>query len=455
MTIQTRISLLFTSIVASLLLFFCLIIYLLSEQHRQNEFYERLRAEAFASVELLFGSETLTPELFKLLDKNKITVLQQEEIIIFDQHNQIIYESGTDTVNIPGQVLNRIRREKEVRLRDGNKEMAGVYYKHADKSFLVVASAVDTYGFSKQQNLALLLTSGWLVATGVVFGVGWFFAGKFLQPINQVIRQVDTITASRLNLRVDEGNGKDEIARLAFRFNLMLDRLEESFQLQQEFVSNASHELRTPLTAITGQLEVALLTENTADELREILGSVLEDVRQLNGLSNGLLSLAGLSKDEVTVNFTIVRIDELIWQIQGELLKMQPFYKVCVEINDFPENEQDLCLVGSESLLRIALLNLLENGCKFSPNHIVQVRLKCLPDYLMLEFHNQGPSIPVEEIPFIFKPFYRGSHSRHLPGHGIGLPLTDKIVRLHNGSLLVHSTEDTGTTFTVILPRNF
>jgi len=453
MTIRARITLLFTAIVASLLLVFCLIIYLLAEQHRRNEFYDRLRAEAFASVELLFGSETISPELFKLLDKNKITVLQQEEIIIYDYRNQIIYESGTDYVNIPVSVLDRVRQEREVQLREGNREMVGVRYRDTGKSFMVFASATDTYGFSKQQNLAMLLATGWLVATGLVFGAGRLFAGKFLEPVNRIIRQVDNITASRLDLRVDEGNGRDEIARLAYRFNQMLDRLEESFHLQQAFVSNASHELRTPLTAITGQLEVALLTENSVDELESTLRSVLEDVRQLNRLSNGLLSLARLSREEARIDFVPLRIDELLVHTQNELQKMHPSFLVWVEMNDFPESEADLYLRGSQSLLRTALFNLLENGCKFSPNHTVQVRMKFPSDYLMLEFNNQGDPIPADELPFIFKPFFRASHSRHIPGHGIGLSLTERIIHLHMGSLLVQSTQVAGTTFTVILPR--
>ncbi len=455
MTIRARITLLFTAIVASLLLVFCLIIYLLAEGHRRNEFYERLRAEAFASVELLFGRETISPELFKLLDKNKITVLNQEEIIIYNQANQIIYESGTDYLNIAPPILHQVRQQEEVHLRRGNREIVGVYHPQPDQPYVVFASAVDLYGFSKQRNLRLLLAAGWLAATAVVLGAGWFFAGKFLQPINRVIGQVDNITASRLDLRVDEGNGRDEMGRLAYRFNQMLDRLEESFQLQRTFVSNASHELRTPLTAITGQLEVALLTDHTAEELRNVLGSVLEDVRQLNRLSNGLLTLAGINPNEPLTSFTAVRIDELLWQLRSEIGKMQPSCTIRLEMDGFPENESGLSLKGNESLLRIALLNLLENGCKFSPDHTVGVKLTFLPDYLMLEFQNQGVPIPAEEIPFIFKPFYRGSQSRHLPGHGIGLSLTERIIRLHQGSILVQSTAVAGTSFTVILPRKF
>jgi len=106
-----------------------------------------------------------------------------------------------------------------------------------------------------------------------------------------VISQVDKITASNLNRRVKAGNGRDEIAQLALIFNQMLARLEEAFAVQKSFVAHASHEIRTPLTAITGQIEVTLFQERTSQEYRQVLGSLLEDVRSITRLANGLLEL--------------------------------------------------------------------------------------------------------------------------------------------------------------------
>lgn len=453
MTIRSRLTLLFTGVVASLLGIFCGVIYFFAERHRQREFHERLRAEAFTSAELLFGRETISPELFKLLDRYQMTVLTQEEIIIYNYLNQLVYESGTDYLSISKETLDQVRLEKEIQFRRGEREVVGVLFASGANRFVVFASAVDQYGFSKQRNLALILSTGWLLATGVVFLAGRFFARKSLQPMTRVVSQVDRITASRLELRVDEGNGQDELAHLARTFNRMLDRLEEAFRLQRAFVSNASHELRTPLTAITGQLEVALWAGEKDEELRLTVRSVLEDVRQLNRMTNGLLTLASVDVEGASVQLSPVRVDELLWAVRGDLLKLQPHYKVRVEMEDLPESETELDLPGSEALLRTALFNLMENGCKFSPDHSVRVQLQKQAGTFSVHFHNQGPAIPAAELPLIFKPFHRGSNTGQVSGHGIGLSLTDRIIRLHRGSLRVDSTEAAGTTFTVTLPR--
>lgn len=452
MTIRTRLTLLFTLIVSVSLLLFCGTIYFFAERYRTREFHERLREEALTSAELLFGRETISPELYKLLDRNQLTVLHQEEIIIYDYLNRIVYESGTDYLNVPRTVLDRVRLEGEVYWREDEREIVGTRFADQSNRFVVFASAIDKYGFKKQRNLGYLLVAGWLLGTGVVFGLGRFFAGRALRPINRVIGRIDAVTASRLDLRLEEGPEQDEIAQLSRRFNRMLDRLEAAFRTQRAFVSNASHELRTPLTAITGQLEVALLADDDPTELRATLGSVLDDVRQLNRLTNGLLSLAEVNVDETTARLSPLALDELLWQVRSELLKARPEYTVRVSLQVSPDAAPPLTVLGHPVLLRSAVFNLLENGCKFSPDHAVNVTLRTDGPAVALDVHNGGTPIAPEELPDLFRPFWRGRNAHGVAGHGIGLPLVERIVRLHQGKLSVESNAGQGTTFTLSLP---
>ena len=309
MTLRNRLTGLFTAIVTGLLLVFCVVIYLVAEHHRRNEFRQRLRAEAVTSAELLFGPDTTSRQLYKLLDKNHMTVLNEEEIIIYDYRNQIVYESGTDYLSVPKSRLDQVRLGSDVYWREGPREIVGAPYGDPPNRVVVLASAEDKYGFSKQRNLAALLVSGWCLAVLIVFGAGRIYAGRVLRPIRRIVAQVDTITATRLEQRLPEGPNNDELTQLAWRFNRMLDRLEDAFQLQRTFVSHASHELRTPLTAITGQLEVALLAGDDLSDLRATVQSVLDDVRDLNRLTNGLLSLTNVSIDELAVVMVPVALD--------------------------------------------------------------------------------------------------------------------------------------------------
>ncbi|GAB3783827.1 HAMP domain-containing sensor histidine kinase [Spirosoma horti] len=454
MTLRNRLTGLFTAIVSGLLLVFCITIYVVAERYRASEFYQRLHAEALASAELLFGPDTTGRQLYKLLDKNHMTVLNEEEIIIYNYRNQIVYESGTDYLSVPKSQLDQIRLLEEVRWRIGQREIVGIRFGEPPNRFVVLASAEDKYGFSKQRNLALLLVIGWGLAVVVVFGAGRFYAGRTLHPIRQIITQIDTITASQLQQRLPEGTDSDELTQLARRFNRMLDRLEEAFRQQRMFVSHASHELRTPLTAITGQLEVALLTDEGLDELRSTVHSVLDDVRDMNRLTNGLLALANLSVDESAVALGLVALDELVWQVRSDLLRLRPDYTITVRFGNQEGQPADLRVMGSESLLRTALFNLMENGGKFSPEHSVAVGLTAGPDTLILTFHNDGLPIEASELPDIFKPFRRGTNGRAVSGHGIGLSLTQRIVQIHRGRLTVSSDSVQGTTFSLELPQS-
>lgn len=453
MNIRTRLTYLFTLLVATLLLLFCLTIYLLSARYRKNEFYNRLRAEAFTSVELLFGSETISPELFKLLDRNQLTVLYGEEIIIYNYLNKIVYESGTDYLAVKETLLNQVRLEKEVYFRQGEREIAGIFYTDQFNRYVVFTSAIDKYGFSKQANLALILSIGWLVMVLIVWYTGRLFSFNALKPISRVIKQVNKITASQLNLRVEAGKNKDEIAQLAYTFNQMLDRLQEAFQVQRSFISHASHELRTPLTAISGQIEVALLSEQTLEEYKAVLLSLLEDTQGLIKLSNSLLTLAGINMDTTLTHYTAMRLDELLWQSRSELIKIHPDYSIRISLPQLPEDEKVLMMNGNALLLKAVFINLMENGCKFSPKKQALVSFTWQQQWFQITFSDEGIGIPPEDLPHIFEPFYRAANAKTIAGHGIGLSLANRILALHQGTLNISSAPGEGTTFTITLPR--
>ena len=296
-----------------------------------------------------------------------------------------------------------------------------------------------------------MLSFGVFLMAMIVCLAGWFFAGKSLTPIQKIIKSVDKIGgASQLDLRLDEGNQTDEIAQLAQRFNKMLDRLEKAFRLQRSFVSHASHELRTPLTAITGQIQVSLLANDNPQELKLMIQSVLEDVQQLNRLTNNLLDITSIDSDDSQTNFKQINVAEIAFQVRNILLKKNAKNQAIIQLDEqsdtFPE------VRGNEALLYTAFLNLMENGIKFSENQLVKVSFKVNPKEILITFQNGGSIIPINELSAIFESFRRGSNARNTKGYGVGLSLTQKIINLHKGKISVQSSENEGTTFTVILP---
>jgi signal transduction histidine kinase len=455
MNIRKKLSLQFTLIFTIILFLASTAVLYFSENYRSQEFYIRLKEKAITTAKLLIEVKEVDRDLLRIIGKNTPTLVH-EKVVIYNYLNDEIFDTNEDeSIEVNRELLNQIRLEGEVKFVQGDKEVLGLAYTDRYNRFVVVASAHDKYGFSKLQNLKIVLVVVMFSSTLVTLFAGWFYAGEALAPMSKVVSQVDKITASSLNSRLETGNGKDEIASLSETFNKMLERLEAAFEMQRSFVSNASHELRTPLTSITGHLEVILLKSRTTEEYVSVINSVLEDIKSLNRLTNGLLDLAQLNLDSSLVTFKDFRIDELVWQTAAELRKRKAGYKVNVFFDDIPDDETQLILHGNDQLLKVAIINLMDNGCKYSSNNEVNVKLGFFDDGISLNFIDKGIGIDKKELSNIFQPFYRAENAKQIKGHGLGLSLTEKIIAIHKGRMVIHSKLNVGTNVEVFLPLSF
>ncbi len=440
MSIRTKMTMLFFSIIAILLLAFCTTIYFLSEIHRKKEYQVRLRQEAQVAATVLFNKEEVSLNLLKLLARNQMTVLNKEEIAILNNKNQIIYQSGKAAHTLEKSIVSEIKSKKEFFWQQGEVEKYGVVFVNKNQPYIVIISAVDIYGLNKQQNLALLLSIGAILVLFLSAIAGWFFAGLLLKPMRKMIKKIDNINASDLNLRLNHSNNNDELAQLSLRFNEMLDRLQKAFNAQRSFVSHASHELRTPLTAITGQIQVSLLANDNVDELRLMAKSVLEDVSQLNRLTNNILDLTSIGAVDKSIKVTLINIVELLWQVRSDILNKHPYYKILIALEEIEEYLPEIHV--NESLMYTVLLNLVENGSKFSADHTIHIKLILSEKQVIITFKNKSENLQNLELPRIFEPFMRGSNAKNIKGHGVGLSLTRQIVLLHKGILNVNLVEN-------------
>jgi signal transduction histidine kinase len=379
--------------------------------------------------------------------------LPNEKIIIFDYNNDILYKTDENNlIEYNPQLLDQVRLNGSVKFRQGPYEALGIFYTGRYDRFVALAAATDIYGMQKLRSLKIILLVTFCLSLIIIYFAGKLFSGRALKPIKRVMDQVDKITISNLNARVDEGNGKDEMSRLGKTFNKMLGRLESAFIIQKDFIANASHELRTPMTAITGQLEVVLMSPRHKEEYKKTLNSVLEDMKNLGLISNKLLLLAQASDDNSKLFFAELRVDDAIWQARSEILKRNPDFHIQISFEEKMDDERFFKLLGSETLLKIALANLMENGCKYSNNHTVELSLEHADEQIILNFKDQGIGIAEEDINLIFQPFYRAKNACERKGHGIGLSLVDKIVALHHGQIIVESELCKGSLFRIVLP---
>ncbi len=455
MQIRSRLTIQFVGIVALILLISYLVTYFFSAKYRENHFYEGLRNRATTTGQLLFKVNQISPSLLKIIDQNKKSSLTSENITVYNSKNEQVY-TNNDSLNFDttNGLLNRIRVNGELRWHQGDYTIIGIAYGDPGNGIVITAGAIDSFGNSQSSNLAIVMLISFFVILGVVGLSGWIYAGSALRPINRIIDKTKNISATNLSARLDEGNKKDEIAVLSATFNQMLNRLESTFQLQKTFVANASHELKNPLTVITSQLEVILLRERTPEEYKKTIDSVLDDIRDLNEVSLRLLDLARLNSDEIEINFKQTRVDELLWQCKEELQERQPDYKISFSL-DLPEDEKKLIVLGNEYLLKTAFLNIMDNACKFGDDKEVIISLQTIENHVTVLFKDNGIGIKQSDLPNIFEPFYRATNVVGISGHGIGLSLVEKIIRLHKSSIKVNSKSGEGSLFTITIPAAF
>lgn len=438
MKIKTKLALQFTFIVASLLIVFASSIYYFSSVYRERDFYERLNEKANNYGKLVIEVDEVSPNMMQIFDRNT-AYLPYEIIIIYNENNKQVFNTIENKITLDDPFLDKIRLQKEIRFKDNKNEVLGKIYPYKNNLYVVYVSAYDKDGISKLVNLKIILITGLVLCVITTMLAGWIYSSQALSPISGVIRQVEKTTITNLTERVEVGNGQDEISQLAFTFNRMLERIQHSFELQKSFVSNSSHELRTPLTAITGQLEVALMSEKKPEEYKAVLKSILEDIESINRLTNGLLELAQADMDISRLHMKKIRIDELLWSSRNDLLKRSPAYIINIEVIDFPNHEEELLILGSEHLLWSAFVNLMDNACKFSLMHTVNIKFNYSPKLININFRDEGIGISEEDLKKISQPFYRGLNARAFQGHGLGLSLTTKILGIHKAKMTISS----------------
>jgi signal transduction histidine kinase len=428
-------------------------IYFSSANLRKDDFNKRLWNKARSTANLLFNTSKDDANRVLGIERNSPVNLQNEKIIIINFNNDIVYSSDENKeIEIKNYVLQKVRSGYIVTYKQSQYEVVGtIFYTNYDR-FVVLAAATDIEGSLRMKKLAIILIIVCLISLFLFFIAGWFYSGRALKPISDVVKKVEDISITSLNLRVFEGNGTDEIGRLAKTFNNMLERLETSFAMQKNFITNASHELRTPLTSINGQLEVLMMKDRSTTEYKSALGSVLDDIKSLVDISNRLLLIARTSAEGPMNLNKKIRIDEILWQAQEEMKRFNNDYHINISIDNSLTDSDQMIVIGDEYLLKVAVSNIIDNACKYSPDHTVDIKFHHIEKWIEVVFEDRGIGISEVDLQKIFEPFYRGTNALSISGCGIGLPLVNQIIKNHNGTVKLSSQIGKGTVVTILLP---
>lgn len=302
----------------------------------------------------------------------------------------------------------------------------------------------------------------WQVVEGLLVGLpvvlvfaglsGYFLARHALSPIERMARRVHEINAERLNARLDVENPHDELGFLAGSFNETLGRLERSFEQLRRFTSDASHELRTPLTAIRSVGEVGLQKRGSADEYREVIASMLEELGRLTRLVDSLLTIARADSGQIQLASNGVSLVALAQDAVSLLDVLAEEKGQIISV----AGDEAVHVQGDAGVLRQVLINLLDNAIKYSySNGHISVRvLRDSAETAVIEVEDHGPGIPPEHRDKVFERFYRidSGRSRDTGGAGLGLAIAKWGAEAHAGRLELICPAGTGCTFRLVLP---
>lgn len=281
---------------------------------------------------------------------------------------------------------------------------------------------------------------------------GYLVAGRALKPIRQITEAANTINdGNDLSRRIGLGKpgSHDELQKLSDTFDSMFERLENSFNSQQQFTSDASHELRTPTTVILAECDYAFKHARTAEDYSTALEVISRQAKKMSRLVESLLSLTRMDLGTAKTNFEVEDLSEMLNVIcQETQLVGSRGITMLTDIQEGVYADIDVTLMSR------LVQNLIDNAYKYGRDGgSVEVSLKARGGTAAISVKDDGVGIEKEHLDKIWQRFYQEDSSRSGgEGLGLGLSMVKQIARVHGGTVSVESVPGEGSTFTVTIP---
>lgn len=290
------------------------------------------------------------------------------------------------------------------------------------------------------------------IPASILFGsiVGSWIVKKSLSPLREFSLKVDRITHASLNERLNTETKVHELTELAASFNDMLNRLQNAFEAESRFISDASHELKTPVSVIKSHCDITLQKKRTEDEYIDTLSTIKTVSTKMADIINDMFSLMRLDSGLLNpTNFKAISLNDCI---EGALdLCMVPAERKHVTFNT--SIESGINIFGDKGRLTEAFLNIIQNGVIYSKeNGSINISAVKANNYIITSIEDTGVGIKKDELDKIFERFYRSDASRSSEGTGMGLSIAKAIIQAHRGSISVRSEIGKGSCFSIILP---
>ena len=313
---------------------------------------------------------------------------------------------------------------------------------------VLVAHPIDAI----QKSLNTLLST-----LGILLGVlifpsilgGQILANKVMRPISHISDTMEEISSEHLEGRVIVPATGDEIEKLGIAFNKLLNRLQESFQRERQFIGDVAHELKTPVATLRGGIELALSKNRTHDEYQLAFSETLVDVNRLSTTIKNILDLAWLGAESANLGDHNFDLSASLVELKDIAVKLATHKHITIA----GKIEQNILVRGLEDKISRAILNVIDNAIKYTPKgKTITLSLHQKANQAVVEVRDTGIGISNTELTHIFDRFYRGSKATKTLGSGLGLAIAQGILKAHGGDIKVSSQVGIGTSVTITLP---
>lgn len=449
MKTRAKITLTYAAFTGFTVILLCTVVFFLVKANKQQYFINRLKDRA----SIVAQGYRQNDERLRALKKEYLDPLPDEEDYVLKVNTDAGTLEYDMRLSLPYQFYQEVLQDSSTWIVEDYVFHYGQLFHGDNESFIVIVAARDESGKERILFLRTVLIFGSLGSILFAIVAGGFFAYRVVKPISLITREVNRISASNLHKRLPLLKSVDEIEELKQTFNDMLDRLETSFEIQSNFINNASHELKTPIATIMAEAEILLSKKREPQEYEEALQNISAYAQKLANLTESLLKLTQTGYDGEKQVLDIARIDEILLEIMSDLNIRYPQNKVHFRMGEGSDNDLLLTLPCNKPLLSLAVMNIISNSVKYSDNQEVFVSLSADQASITIVINDIGIGIPREDVPHLFEPFFRGKNATRYTGYGLGLPIAQKIIRMHHGEISIQSEQDKGTVVIITFNR--
>lgn len=315
----------------------------------------------------------------------------------------------------------------------------------------IISATDEAYAISSVMKNNFLLTA--IIIVLASFG-GYLIINRAFVPVNKITKTAKRIIASGdLSQRIELGDGKDEIYSLAGVFDEMLDKIEQAFEREKQFTSDASHELRTPVAVILSECEYMTECARSSADFTESASSIKRQAERMSKLIGELLTLSRMDKNTLKINLEETDISELASFVCDEQEEI-----ASKDIELIRRIDVGICASVDRFLLARLFINLVSNAYQYSDDGgKIEVSLKEDESNIIFGVSDTGIGIAKEELGKIWERFYQSDTSRTANENGsmgLGLSMVKHIAECHGGSVSVESELGVGSKFVFTLPKS-